>query len=285
MTTIGELLNSTRQLDRPRVPADVVPYDDTAYPDCVLPPAGHPDSGPATDAAKELTTLCETAVRHGHLGMDDFIIDDLPDARGAWILGCALYLAAPDDARFLWQYAAGVGNDIDAFASNAAYCLFLLHLAAGEHYAARFWKKQTGVDLHPRVETIVLRGVPAPDDRLCIDLSTPAILRVLSRLTTANRRRTTDLSAILRCVAQAFTSYTRDPEAGIPAPQPGFARLITIIVKRHTHTPCPSAPGARSGRKTLPVRVSCDVSEIKESGYGTRGKSLAATAVTAARHR
>ncbi|MER5494270.1 hypothetical protein [Streptomyces sp. NPDC002490] len=281
MTTIEELLRSTRQVDRPCVPADVVPYDDIAYPDCAS--AEDLDVPAGADTARALSILCETIILRDHLGMDDFLVDDVPDARGAWILGCALYLAAAtDDARFLWQYAAGVGTDIDVFASNAAYCLSLLHQSAGEHYVATFWETQTDIDTEPRAETIVLRGVPAPEDRLGVDLSTPTILRVLSRLTSTNRR-SAYVSAILRCVAQAFMPRTprfRDPEVEIPALRPGFARHIAVTVRRSTPRP-PAAPSGDPGHKTLPTRPQTQGSEIKKSSCNRR-KTLQTTTMHSA---
>lgn len=146
MTSIDDLLARALLLKDPQVPPDTVSYEDTAYPafapDGALLWDGYGRDRTDDTAARNLQVLCEVAVTHsppGHLA--DFITEQLPAPRGAWILGCILQLAdAEDGARFWWQYAAGAGE------TAASYTLYLHHLALGDSHAAGFWREQTGLD-------------------------------------------------------------------------------------------------------------------------------------------
>ncbi|MFF9128518.1 hypothetical protein ACF09J_35710 [Streptomyces sp. NPDC014889] len=91
MTTIDNLLSQSLLLQDP-VPSDLVPYEDTAYP--ALPTDGTPlwgscEPGPIDDtAARHLHALCEAAVaRCNAEQLVDFVTDQLPGPRAAWVLG------------------------------------------------------------------------------------------------------------------------------------------------------------------------------------------------------
>ncbi|MFE2750172.1 hypothetical protein ACFXKX_38760 [Streptomyces scopuliridis] len=124
------------------------------------------------------------AVTRAHPGqLADFITEQVPAPRGAWILGCVLQLAdAEDGARFWWQYAAGAGDD------TASYCLYLHHLARGDSHAAAFWREQTGIDTPQETNATSPAGDDAAADSLSVGTSIPTVLRILSRLTPAAGR-------------------------------------------------------------------------------------------------
>ncbi|MGN5632744.1 hypothetical protein AAIO99_11875, partial [Streptomyces sp. AC154] len=112
-----------------------------AGPSCAPPPAVPvPEEPTEQEAAQNLQTLCETVVtRNTALStLDTFLTPQLPEPPGARVLGCILQLAeSEENARFWWQYAAGAGDPA------ASYCLYLHHLALGEHGEARWWYEQT----------------------------------------------------------------------------------------------------------------------------------------------
>lgn len=242
MTSIDQLLSRALLLKHPRVPADVAPYDDAAYPDVDFDdgPAWHeaadPDPDPVGDtAALDLQTLCETVVtRTAVTSLSDFVTEQLPAPRGARVLGCILQLAdAEDGARFWWQYAAGAGDDA------ASYCLYLHHLSNGESYAAAWWRKQTSIDTQPAPETVVLPGVPEPADTLSIDASTPTVLRVLNRLVEpGDRCRIEVIAAVMDYVPGAVAAgYADNPDVEIPSLGPNFAEHIGVILAATTCIP------------------------------------------------
>ncbi|MFI6370068.1 DUF6207 family protein [Streptomyces sp. NPDC050546] len=219
MTAIDDLLSRSLLLHDPHVPSDTVPYEDTAY------PAFAPDGTPLWDvgggdladdnAARSLRALCEAVVVHATPGqLADFVTEQLPSPRGAWILGCVLQLADErDGARFWWQYAAGAGEPA------ASYCLYLHHLALGDRQAAALWHKQAGDD------------APA-DSGLGVDTSIPTVLRILSGLApTAPRDRTETFIAVKAYVTTAVAAgYARNPGYEIPLPGPHFAEQLEIIL-------------------------------------------------------
>ncbi|MGW3125102.1 hypothetical protein [Streptomyces sp. NPDC001123] len=248
MSIIDDLLAQSRLLPDPHVPADVVPYDDMAYPAFtddgrLLWDGDGPDL--ADDgAAQSLAALCEAVVAHCTPDqLADFLTDQLPQPRAAWILGCALQLAGADDgARFWWQYAAGAGDE------PPSYCLYLQHLARGDTHAAALWQAQAGAhapdgdDPAPADDAPAYRLVTA-------DTSLPTVLRILSRLTRATpRRHTPTAAAVIDFVATAVAiGYDLHPDLEIPVPGPHFAEHLEIIVAA---TALPPAP-----RSTTPVHA------------------------------
>ncbi|MGW7260501.1 DUF6207 family protein [Streptomyces sp. NPDC054834] len=240
MTTIDQLLSRARLQQQPAVPPDTVPYEDCAYP--ALTPDGFAlwddDTETADDTAMtNLNTLCEAAVTHSTASLEDFVTDQLPAPRGAWVLGCVLQLAdAEEGARFWWQYAAGAGDDA------ASYCLYLHHRALGETYAADFWREQTSIDTETDPETVTLPGATAPADNLRLDRSTPTVLRLLNRLTPpGDRPRSETVTAVLDYVPAAVTAgYARHPDREIPLPGQDFATHIAIILATTSHAPAAS---------------------------------------------
>ncbi|MGW2690235.1 hypothetical protein ACWC6I_44760 [Streptomyces sp. NPDC001414] len=200
MTPIDDLLAQSRLLPDPQIPADVIPYDDTAYPaftdDGQLLWDG--DRGDVADdvAAQSLAALCEAVLTHCTPDqLADFLTDQLPQPRAAWILGCALQLAGADDgARFWWQYAAGAGDEAPS------YCLYLLHLAHGDIHAAALWQAQAG----PHTPDADLNQDAPAYRMMTADTSMPTVLRILSRLTRARpRRHTPTANAVIDFVATA----------------------------------------------------------------------------------
>ncbi|MFC8006817.1 hypothetical protein ACFUCH_12260 [Streptomyces olivaceus] len=264
MNTISELLSATRQLDEPAVPADVIGYDEDY---AMAPPAHHEDEGEANEAneaGEALSILCETTIGSGGpLQADDFLTDRLPDIRGAWILGCAVYLTGEQHgARFWWQYAAGA--DHGAASSNAAYCLHLMHRAAGEEYAARFWRRQTHLESQLAPEAITTSHPPAPQLKLSFDSSIPALLRILANLRSASLHRTSRVSRILNYLADTVTNaYAHHPdvEYQVPPTAPGFADEVLLACK--SSPPPNSSNGPHGTRRNLsegprlPVRDHC----------------------------
>ncbi|MGP4083864.1 DUF6207 family protein [Streptomyces sp. KR55] len=227
-TPPAALLSRSLLMQDPQVPSDTVAYEDTAYPalsfeDTPLWDSCGRDLADDT-AAQNLQALCEAAVAHSTPGqVADFITEQLPTPRGAWILGCVLHLAhAEDGARFWWQYAAGAGD------AAASYCLYLLHLAHGDTHAAAFWHEQTGIDTP--TDPPADNGTPAYS--LSVDTSIPTVLRILSRLTPAAPRGHTESTvAVMDYVTAAVAAgYTRHPDYEIPLPGPDFAEHLEIIL-------------------------------------------------------
>ncbi|MCZ4121860.1 hypothetical protein [Streptomyces sp. H39-S7] len=240
MTSIDQLLARALLMREPGVPRDVVTYEDGhasgGAQDVLSWPSTSPFDGnhPGRDAAYDLRTLCETVVtRTAATSLSDFVTEQLPDPRGARVLGCILHLADSEDgARFWWQYAAGAGDDV------ASYCLYLHHLALGETHAAAWWGEQTRIDTQPAPETVNLPGYADPADNLDLDSSTPTVLRVLGRLLSpADRSRTEVVTAVMEYVPSAVAAgYVDNPDFEIPLPGPHFADHIAIILA--------AAPGA-----------------------------------------
>ncbi|WP_328380521.1 DUF6207 family protein (plasmid) [Streptomyces sp. NBC_00440] len=238
MTAIDHLLARALLLKEPKVPSDTVPYEDTAYP--AFAPDGTPpwiscgrESADDT-AARHLQTLCEVAVTHATPDqVADFITEQVPTPRSAWILGCVLLLAdAPDGARFWWQYAAGGGSDA------ASYCLYLHHRALGDSHAAAFWLEQSGID------------------RQDCDTSVPTVLRILRHLIpAAGRSRTEAMIAVMDYVSGAVAAgYARNPDYEIPLPGPDFAEQIGIILAVTSTVSKPSRHEHEVGAAALPNR-------------------------------
>ncbi|GAA3841921.1 hypothetical protein GCM10022403_087520 [Streptomyces coacervatus] len=231
MTAIDELLTRSLLLTDPHVPCDVVPYEDTAYP--ALAPDGaalwEGLGGDLADgsAAQNLQALCEAALLHCIPDqLADFLTDQVPQPRAAWILGCVLQLAGDDHgARFWWQYAAGAGE------AAASYSLYLHHLARGDTHAASFWHAQACADLDETLPD------EAPDDApafrlMTTDTSMPTVLRILSRLGRhLPRQHTQTATAVIDFVSAAVAlGYDRNPDCELPLPGPGFAEDLEIIV-------------------------------------------------------
>ncbi|MET7685622.1 hypothetical protein [Streptomyces sp. NPDC005423] len=275
MSTIDDLLAQSLLLHQPDVPSDVVPYDDLAYVDLTY--AGLAEShllwdvGPeAADdgAAQNLTALCEAVVAHCTAEqLADFLTDQVPQPRAAWILGCALQIAGVDDgARFWWQYAAGAED------APASYCLYLQHLAQGDAHAAALWQAQAGAHA-PQTRTDTGRGDDAPAYRMMTaDASFPTVLRILSRLTrTAPRRHTPMARAVIEFVATAVAvGYDQHPDFEIPVPGTDFAEQLEIVASaasgRGKRT-C-STEAAAAGTEELPNRppVGSDVEHTRANG-------------------
>ncbi|MFE9812313.1 DUF6207 family protein [Streptomyces sp. NPDC005227] len=248
MTVIDDLLTRALLLKDPQIPLDTVPYDDTAHdplPWEDLSPGGLGADLADLTAASHLRSLCEVAVtRSAPAQITDFITEQLPEPRGAWILGCLLQLAdAEDGARFWWQYAAGAGD------TAASYCLYLHHRAIGDSRAAAFW--------HDQADTITDR----------IEESVPTFLRILEHLTPAGRHPYTDTTlAVMSYVTAAVTDgYTRHPDYEIPLPGPYFAEHIQIILaatagatgsthrERHPTIALPARPAPDSAATAEPL--------------------------------
>jgi hypothetical protein len=231
MSTVDDLLAQSLLLHRPQVPSDTVPHDDLAYAGLGLddlPPGDGHGTAADDDAAQSLAALCETVVaRCTPDQLADFLTDQVPQPRAAWILGCVLQLAgAEDGARFWWQYAAGADD------APASYCLHLQHLARGDTHAAALWGAQAGA-----------RGAqdpgagPGDDDTpayrlVTADTSISTVLRVLSGLSHAvPRRHTPEARAVIEFVAAAVAiGYDHHPDLEIPMPGTGFAEQLQIIV-------------------------------------------------------
>ncbi|MFI2415895.1 hypothetical protein [Streptomyces sp. NPDC018947] len=254
MSTIDDLLAQSLLLHRPHVPCDVVPYDDLAYAlfrEQGLPQGDANGPDPADEgAAQSLAALCEAVVAHCTANqLADFLTDQLPQPRAAWILGCVLQLAgAYDGARFWWQYAAGADD------APASYCLYLHHLARGDTHAAALWHAQT--DDPTAQDNPVDAGQDAPANRMVTaDTSFSTVLRILSRLSdTVPRQHTPAAQAVIEFVATAVTiGYDRNPDLEIPLPGTNFAEQLEIIIAAASGTGGHPAPSAESTR-TLPNR-------------------------------
>ncbi|CCK32837.1 hypothetical protein BN159_8459 [Streptomyces davaonensis JCM 4913] len=259
MSTIDDLLAQSLLLHQPHVPSDVVPYNDLAEDDIQLWDGYRPQV--ADDrAAQSLTALCEAVVTHCTPDQfADFLTDQIPQPRAAWILGCVLQLAGADNgARFWWQYAAGADD------APASYCLYLHHLAQGDTHAATLWQAQA--DAHAPQDHDPDPGEDAPAYRMMTaDTSLATVLRILSRLTRATQRRHTPTAqAVIEFVAAAVAiGYDRHPDLEIPVPGTHFAEQLEVIIaaassmRDHTRTtttpaeelpnrPAPIGPGERT---------------------------------------
>lgn len=210
-------------------------------------PAPAPEEPTEHQAAQDLQTLCETVLTRDTAlrALDTFLTPQLPEPPGARVLGCILQLAeSEEDARFWWQYAAGAGDPA------ASYCLYLHHLALGEHGEARWWYEQTTqiqgappstddfsepeltpddftkaeLDLAPRDARIVsdaLNAVTSTDASLL-----PTVLRILNALKTDYSPVPAMVGAVLDYVPAAV-GHVDDFE--LPLPAPGFTDHIRAL--------------------------------------------------------
>lgn len=248
MLTIENLLDDALLAKNHNVPADVVPYEDAAYPDddWTLLPATHDQT--EEFAAQLLRTLCEAIVNSMSTPplLADFVTDQVPAPPGARVLGCVLLLADSEaGARFWWQYAAGAGDD------PASYCLYLHHLAQGETHAAAFWRRQTTIDTRPDPTTAPLPPMqPALTRRdsgdgslTIVDTSTPTLLRIIALLLAdpdlyplhPGAARSAFASAVLAYVPAAVAAgYSGHPDIEIPLPGPYFADHLAAITATTT---------------------------------------------------
>jgi hypothetical protein len=245
MTTIDDLLARTRLIDKPVVPHDVVPTQDTfaELDDDNRPQPAHPRSPRQhiiEAAARDLHTLCEVLVVHTAADalQEKFIAERLPAPRGARALGCILQLSQDvGSARMWWQFAAGAGDD------TSSYCLYLHHLALGEVDAAAWWRKQTGVPTRRSPTTENLQVTVEDEIIDHVDRSTPTMLRVLDQLLSTTERCASEaVDAIMAFVPHAVASGQREnPDLEIPAPHAGFAEHITIVLAAATASRTPPA--------------------------------------------
>lgn len=179
--------------------------------------AASASDGPQDAAARDLRTLCETAVMSsGALtSLQQFVARSLPEPPGARVLGCILHLTEREDpARFWWQYAAGAGD------SAAALCLYLHHRAHGEEPEADWWQAQAAAEGDD------------PSDAGPQDLA--ATLRVLRSLRQTDEAvsdlvsRAAQISAVLNYVPAAV-SYV-DDDLDLPLPDADFPDRITSLI-------------------------------------------------------
>ncbi|MEV8605562.1 hypothetical protein AB0465_37475 [Streptomyces griseoviridis] len=254
MSNIDVLLAHSRLSDNPQIPSDVVPYDDLDHIQLTEAELADSYGGRTADdgAAQRLNALCEAVVAHCTAEqLTDFLTDQVPQPRAAWILGCVLQLAgAGDSARFWWQYAGGADD------APASYCLYLQHLACGDPHAAALWQAQADAGL-PRESAAAPRtgGADGPSRRaLTADASLSTVLRVLSRLTPAAPRHQPDTArTVIDFVATAVAiGYDRHPDLEIPVPGKDFAEQLEAIAAGR------SPIRRRAERVTLPNRPAAD---------------------------
>ncbi|MGW3361183.1 hypothetical protein ACWDFL_38415 [Streptomyces bungoensis] len=262
MSTIDDLLAQSLLLHQPHVPSDIVPYNDLTEDDILLWDGYRPQA--ADDhAAQSLSALCEAVVTHCTPDQfADFLTDQIPQPRAAWILGCVLQLAgAETGARFWWQYAAGADD------AAASYCLYLQHLAQGDTHAAALWQAQA--DAYASQGDGPDPSEDAPAYRMMTpDTSLATVLRILSHLTRTNPRRPTPTAqAVIEFVAAAVAiGYDTHPDLEIPVPGTHFAEQLEIIIAAASNLrarPCttvtapagelPNRPAADSPAERAPV--------------------------------
>ncbi|MGW8863729.1 hypothetical protein ACWGNY_32725 [[Kitasatospora] papulosa] len=211
------------------------------------------------EAAQNLNTLCETVVtRNTALStLDTFLTPQLPEPPGARVLGCILQLAdSEENARFWWQYAAGAGD------AAASYCLYLHHLALGEHGEADWWHEQTEqiqsalpssddpTDTETKIKDDVSDAVI--DALLAVTTTGASLLPTALRILGALRSEPAPVPALVGAVldyVSAAVGPTDDFE--LPLPAPGFTDHIRTLTKT-TKTPAPSRPRARTGLQLRP---------------------------------
>lgn len=230
MNTVDDLLAQSLLLHQPRVPSDVVGHEDLDYAgltEALLLRDGEvPDRGDDR-AAQSLAALCEAVVaRCAPEQLADFLTDQVPQPRAAWILGCALRLAgAHDGARFWWQYAAGADD------APASYCLYLQHLADGDTHAAALWQAQAGVHAPGDGHDADVDGGSRAHRVITADASLSTVLQVLSRLSRVTpRRHTPAAQAVIDFVAtEVAIGYDRHPDLEIPLPGEDFAERLVVI--------------------------------------------------------
>jgi hypothetical protein len=224
---IDQLLARARLVDEPYTPEEINAAAERiaartavrrAGPHLAERPVTEPE-GPQGGAARDLRTLCETAVMSsGALAsLKRFVAPALPEPPAARVLGCILQLTEQEDsARFWWQYAAGAGD------SAATYCLYLHHMAHGEEPEAEWWHTQAAAG------AVGDRGRSAAGPQ---DLA--ATLRVLRGLketgepALALAARAAQVGAVLNYVPAAV-SYV-DDDLDLPLPDADFADRITSL--------------------------------------------------------
>ncbi|MFD6274482.1 hypothetical protein ACFWFI_02650 [Streptomyces sp. NPDC060209] len=222
-------------------------------------PAVTPEEPTEQEAAQNLNTLCQTVVtRKSALStLDTFLTPQLPEPPGARVLGCILQLAeSEENARFWWQYAAGAGDPA------ASYCLYLHHLALGEHGEADWWHEQTeriqgalpwsddSTDAEPHIKndvsdavTDALHAVSTTDASLL-----PTALRILNALKTEPAPVPALVGAVLDYVPAAVGPID---DFELPLPAPGFTDHIRTLTKTAS-APAPSRPRVRNRLQTRP---------------------------------
>ncbi|CAM5288199.1 hypothetical protein [Streptomyces atroolivaceus] len=219
-----------------------------------------PEETTEQEAAQNLQTLCETVVtRKTALStLDTFLTPQLPEPPGARVLGCILQLAeSEENARFWWQYAAGAGDPA------ASYCLYLHHLALGEHGEADWWHEQTeriqsalpssddSTDAEPDIKddevpdavSDALHAVTTSDASLL-----PTALRVLGALKTEPAPVPAVVGAVLDYVPAAVGAIG---DFELPLPAPGFTDHIRTLTKT-TNTPAAGRPRLRNRLQARP---------------------------------
>ncbi|MGW1290725.1 hypothetical protein ACWD4N_46010 [Streptomyces sp. NPDC002586] len=253
MTRIDDLLSRACLVKDRTVPPDIVPYTPTASsPARPDQPAAETDS---REAAEDLKALCETVLTHTPpTTLADFLTEQVPQPRSALVLACILQLTDTDDgARMWWQFAAGAGQPA------AAYCLYLHHLAQGEHVTADWWHQQTD-DLEPPPENADCNAHHEqrrwhPAAHSVTSTSTTTILRILRHLSKHTvRPRTAAVTELMAYISTTVTvGWLREPEADLPLPGPDFASRITRLLEAGATRPdvtdtLPARPPARKQR-------------------------------------
>ncbi|MFK4071953.1 hypothetical protein [Streptomyces sp. NPDC029674] len=263
MSTVDALLAQSLLLHQPHVPSDVVGHDDLDYTRLTEGFLLRDDDGPelADDrAAQSLTALCEAVVAHCTIEQFvDFLTEQVPQPRTAWILGCTLQLAGADaGARFWWQYAAGAG-DVPA----ASYCLYLQHLACGDAYAAALWQDQASTHSPQEGGTIDTDDQAPAYQVMTADTSLATLLRVLSRLS-RTIPRTQAAQAVIEFVAASVTaSYNQHPDLEFPVLDPEFVEQLVIVAASLSDRPdtIETVPA-----EELPNRSGCATGHIPAPG-------------------
>ncbi|WP_372410961.1 hypothetical protein [Streptomyces luteireticuli] len=256
MTPIDDLLVRALLRDDPRprpdiVPSGTAPREDDEPALWFAPEAGgHHGTTPA--AVHDLHILCETVVTHtAATSLRDFLTEELPEPRGALVVGCILQLNAADDSsRFWWQYASGAGDDV------ATYCLYLHHLALGEHDAAEWWREQMRITTQPDEQAVTL---PDGAGVLRTDSSVPTVLRILGRLVGpwGRPRRTEAVDAVMEYVPEAVAvGHLDHPDLELPLPGPHFAECLAVLLAAASaldSVPARTGPGTpRLDRRPAP---------------------------------
>lgn len=222
MNTIDDLLARSLLLRDPQIPSDTVPYDDTAL--VLLLQQDEPSPRAAgRPEASYLKSLCEVVVtRSTPQQITDFITDQIPAPRSAWILGCLLQLAhCEDGARFWWQYAMRRPASVPpptAFTSTTAFRV---------------------------TATRPPSGTTKPTQ------TAPASVTVCASSTASHpcgaHTYSEAAQGVMAYVAKAVSEgYDRYPEYEIPLPGPYFAEKVEIILAATSsaHTAQPAAQPA-----------------------------------------
>lgn len=241
MNTVDDLLAQSLLLHQPRVPSDVVGHEDLDYAgltEALLLRDGEVPDRRDDRAAQSLAALCEAVVaRCAPEQLADFLIDQVPQPRAAWILGCALRLAGSHDgARFWWQYAAGADD------APASYCLYLQHLAEGDTHAAALWQAQAGVHAPGDGQDADTDGGSRTHRVNTADAGLSTVLQVFGRLSRVTpRRHTPAAQAVIDFVAtEVAIGYDRHPDLEIPLPGEEFAERLVVTATAFVRHPASS---------------------------------------------